>query len=48
VYDKVPPRDRPFEAVAEQVQQTLLDARENAAIDAYTARLREKAAIQEV
>jgi len=48
VYDKVPPRDRPFEAVAEQVQQTLLDARENAAIDAYTARLREKADVQEV
>nr|HPJ99933.1 peptidylprolyl isomerase [Candidatus Hydrogenedentota bacterium] len=48
VYDKVASQERPFEAVAEQVKAALFDARENAAIDAYTARLREKAEIQEV
>jgi hypothetical protein len=30
-----------------QVQQAMIDARENAAIDAFTGRLREKAEIQE-
>lgn len=47
VYDKVPAKERPFEEVVAQVQQALIDARENAAIDAYTAKLREKAEIQE-
>lgn len=47
VYDKLPAKERPFEEVVAQVQQALIDARENAAIDAFTARLREKAEIQE-
>ncbi|MFO7973687.1 MAG: peptidylprolyl isomerase [Candidatus Hydrogenedentota bacterium] len=47
VYDKVPAKERSFEEVVAQVQQALIDARENAAIDAYTAKLREKAEIQE-
>jgi parvulin-like peptidyl-prolyl isomerase len=47
VYDKVPARSRPYEDVLAQVQQALIDARENTAIDAYTAQLREKADIQE-
>lgn len=48
VYDKVASEERPFEAVIEQVKVALFDARENAAIDAYTARLREKAEILEI
>ncbi|MEA3365494.1 MAG: peptidylprolyl isomerase [Candidatus Hydrogenedentes bacterium] len=47
VHDKVPAKERPYEEVVAQVQQALVDARENAAIDAYTAELREKAEIQE-
>jgi len=47
VYDKVPAKERPYEAVVAHVRQTLVDARENAAIDAYTAQLREKAEIRE-
>ena len=47
VTDKVPAKERPYEKVAAQVQQALVDARENGAIDAYTAQLREKADIQE-
>ncbi len=47
VVDRIPPRERPYEEVAAQVQQALIDARENAAIDAYTAQLREKADIGE-
>ncbi len=47
VTDKVPAKERPYEKVAAQVQQALVDGRENGAIDAYTAQLREKADIQE-
>ena len=47
VYDKVPAKERPYEAVVAHVRQALVDARENAAIDAYTAQLREKAEIRE-
>jgi parvulin-like peptidyl-prolyl isomerase len=47
VYDRVPSRERPFEVVREEVKNALKDMRENTAIDAYTAKLREKAEIKE-
>lgn len=46
VYDKVPAQDRPFDEVVGEVKELLHRERENAAIDAFTAELRQHASIE--
>jgi parvulin-like peptidyl-prolyl isomerase len=45
--DRAPAETRPLEDVIDDVRDTLMTQRENAAIDAYTDRLREQATIEE-
>ena len=47
LYARIPAKPRPFEEVREQVLRALSSERENACIDAFTDRLREKATITE-
>jgi len=47
LHDRVPAQARPFDDVKDEVKKTLYSERENAAIDAFTDKLRAQATIEE-
>ena len=47
LYDRIPARPRPFEDVVDEVKRVLRGECENAVIDAFTGKLRDRAAIEE-